>query len=300
MLLAKVAARRTGLGGLVALALLFVNAAAWGGEPTTADCLAASDASLEAGNEGRLRDERAQLHVCAAASCPDEIRTECSKRAADVSAKIPTVAFFARDSAGRDRAAVRVTLDGEPLADRLEGVALSIDPGEHTFVFETAGEAPVTKKLVLVQGQKDRREVVVFGPPHEGPAALPGASDTAPRASLPAAPPRGGLGAQRVMALVAGGLGVVGLGLGAAFGAIAMVRKDDAEIACPDQCPTQAGADKWKAAAAAGDASTFAFAVGGAGIVAAAVLWWTAPSAKTAPSAYVGLGPGTLGVRGTW
>jgi hypothetical protein len=299
MLLAKVAARRTGRGVTVAAALLFANTAARASEPTTADCLAASDASLEAGNERRLRDERAQLRVCASASCPEEVRSECARRVAEVTAQIPTIAFSAKDASGRDRSAVRVAIDGELLTERLEGVALSIDPGEHIFVFETAGELPVTRKLVVLQGQKDRQEVVVFGAQPQVSRVEPPAREPTPMPS-PQDRLHAGLGAQRVVSLVVGGIGVVSLGVGALFGATAIAKRNDAESACPDRCATQDAADKWKAAAAAGDASTIGFVVGGAGIVAAAFLWWAVPTGGAARSVHVGLGPGALQVRGTW
>jgi len=103
-----------------------------------------------------------QLLTCASANCPADIRKDCTSRVEEVNAQIPTVIFRAKDASGADITAVKVTMDGEVLADRLEGTALSIDPGEHTFTFETAGQSPVTKKLVIQQNQKDRAEVVTF------------------------------------------------------------------------------------------------------------------------------------------
>ncbi len=38
-----------------------------------------------------------------------------------------------------------------------------IDPGEHTFGFQVAGQADVTKTLLIQQAQKDRRELIPFG-----------------------------------------------------------------------------------------------------------------------------------------
>ena len=137
----------------VAAASSFSPAIALAADPTTADCLAASDASLKSGNEHKLRAERSQLLVCAAPSCPADIRKDCVSRVDELNGQIPTIIFAARDlSTSSDLSAVRVTMDGEVLAERLEGTALSIDPGEHTFLFETSGQAGVTKKLVIRQG----------------------------------------------------------------------------------------------------------------------------------------------------
>ena len=174
------------LASLTTVALL-VPRPAHAARPTVAECLAASDASLQAGNEHKLRAERADLLVCAASSCPVDIRKECARRVEEVNGKLPTVIFEARDTAGNDRSAVRVTLDGELLTERLEGTAVSIDPGEHTFLFEAAGETAVTKKLVVRQGQKDRREAVVFL--SSAPASVAIAPAATKAISPPPAPP---------------------------------------------------------------------------------------------------------------
>jgi hypothetical protein len=269
--------------------------------PTTPECLAASDASLKLGNDHKLRAERAQLLVCADASCPADIRLECARRVDEVNAQVPTLIFAAKDASGADLSAVKVTMDGEVLAERLEGAAFSIDPGEHTFTFETPGQAPVTKTLIIQEAQKDRHESVVFGTPASTGAPLPPGE---PPLSSDVTSAQGGYGmsAQRVLALVAGGIGVVGLGIGTAFGVMAISKKSDAESACPGTpCATQTGSNRWSDAASTGNVSTVGFIVGGVGIAGGLVLWLTAkPSSDRALSAQVGLGVGAIQVRGRW
>ena len=269
-------------------------------DPTTADCLAANEAAIALGNQTRLRDERAKLLVCAATSCPTDVRAECARRVGELNVAIPTIVFEARDAAGKDLAAVRVTVDGELLAERLAGTALSIDPGTHTFAFETSGQPRVEKELLIREGEKDRRERVAFGivapvavASREGAAAVVVAPETA--TSL-------GLGSQRIGALVAAGVGVVGIGLGVGFGLAAWSKHDAANSACPtSQCAAQHGVDLWNQSHTAGNVSTVAFIVGGVGLAGAATLWLTAkPTAGGAPATQVGLGPGTLQLRGTW
>lgn len=295
------------------VAVLLFSSAAKAADPTTADCLAASDASLKSGNEHKLRAERGQLLICAAASCPSDIRKECLRRVDDVNASIPTVIFEAKDAAGNDLSAVKVTMDGELLAERLEGTALSIDPGEHTFVFETTGQSPLTKHFVIRESQKDRREAIAFGaaaatgtPPGGGTpvlqAPVPAAPSAPPAGPLPDAPlpapaETHGLGTQKVLGIVAAGVGVVGLGVGGAFGLLAMSKKNDAHNICPNKCPTDAGVTAWHDAGTAANVSTALFIVGGVGLAAAAVLWFTAPSSS---STHVGVGPGGIQVKGTF
>lgn len=195
--------RRITLLTIAAVVSLVTGRDALAADPTTADCLASSDASLRLGNEHKLLAERAQLLVCAAATCPAEIRRECLSRVEEVNSHIPTIVFWAKDASGADLSAVRVTMDGALLTERLEGTALSTDPGEHSFTFETRGLPPVTRSFTILQAQKDRRELILFGT-----TAAPATTAIAPplAASSPAASAPGeGLGTSRVLALVAGG-----------------------------------------------------------------------------------------------
>lgn len=287
-------------------ALLLLPITARANDPTTADCLNAHNSSVELRNAQKLRGARAQLLICAAQSCPTEVRKECLRHADEVNAQIPTITFEPKDAAGHDLIAVKVTMDGEPLADRLEGMALSTDPGVHTFVFETEGQTPVEKQLVVREGVKDRRVSVVFGaalaapiPPATqrivGPVSVPAATDVGGR------PVGSALGTQKIAALVAGGVGVVGLGLGTVFGLVAVSIKNDAQNACPGACASQDGVDKWSNAKTAAQLADVFFVVGGVGIAGAAALWFTAkPPATGEPATQVGFGPGGVQVRGTW
>jgi len=245
--------------------------------------LAASEASLKAGNEHALRAERSALLICAAASCPSDVRSECIRRVDEVNAAIPTIVFVAKDAPGGDLSAVKVVMDGEVLAERLDGSALSIDPGVRTFRFETAGYRPITKQLVIRESQKNRHEAVVFG--------------SAEALSAPSS----GVGAQRTLAIVVGGVGLASLGVGSAFGLSAMAKKADAEKVCLHDCADQNGVNLWDEAARAGNVSTVLFIAGGVLLGAGAALWLTAhPDATRGPSAQVGVGPGSIQLRGVW
>jgi hypothetical protein len=283
---------RRGLWWAGVLALLFAAPpSAEAADPTTADCVAANNSSIELRHENKLRAARGQLLICAADSCPSDIRLECLRHVDQVNTQIPTIIFEAKDAAGRDVSGVKVTMDGEPLADRLEGTALSVDPGEHAFVFEIAGQPTVVERLVISEAQKDRREPVTFGT---------AASPAVPPAQLFPSQRGGGLGAQKTVALVAAGIGVVGLAVGSVFGALTVSKKSDAQNACPNLCSDQHGVDLWNDAVSSGNVATAFFVVGGLGIAGGAALWFTAPSSGGAPAAQVGVGPGTLRLKGTW
>jgi hypothetical protein len=208
-----------------------------------------------------------------------------------LNARIPTIIFAGKSPSGADLGAVKVTMDGQLLAERLVGAALSIDPGLHTFTFETLGQPSVSKTFVIAEAQKDRRESITFGTPLR--------SEANPDAGQSASANRD-LGTQKVLALVAGGVGVVGLGVGAAFGALAISKKSDAQSACPDQCATQDGLNKWREASSTGNIATVGFIAGGVVLAGAAVLWLTAPTASKRNATQLGLGLGSLQLKRTW
>ncbi len=292
-----------------ALGMAVMPQLAQGAEPTVDDCLAASDASLKLDGAHKLRAERVQLLICASASCPNEIRKECVRRVDDVNQAIPSIVFEAKDSAGRDLIAVKVTMDGELLADRLDGTALGIDPGEHKFVFEMAGQPPIEKQFVVRESQKNRHELITFeqsGAPQPPPTAVPALSPapsaaTTPTPVSPASSERSSsLGAQRVAALIVGGIGVVGVGIGSVFGIEAISKKSDANSVCSGAtCSTQDGSSRWSDAKSAGNISTVAFIVGGVGLAGGAALWFTA-SPKSQEGPQIGLGPNGVQLKGSW
>ena len=154
---------------MAGLGALMAESFAHAGEPTVKECLSASEASLKLGNDYKLRAERAQLLICASASCPNDIRKECLRRVDEVNLAIPSIVFEAKDAQGNDLSAVKVTMDGELLAERLRGIALPVDPGEHTFRFEVAGKPAIEKQLLIREAQKDRHETIsVTGPASQG------------------------------------------------------------------------------------------------------------------------------------
>ncbi len=164
-----------------------------------AECIAASEQALTLRQQGKLHDALQQLAICSAASCSSEVKAECTQRIDAIDAAMPTLVLGAKDGAGNDLYDVRVSMDAAPLASTLDGRPLSIDPGEHTFTFEAAGTAPVEKKLVLREGEKDRHESIMIGTPPPTPAVVP-ALPTPP----PAAPAHAPLGTQKTLAIVGG------------------------------------------------------------------------------------------------
>jgi hypothetical protein len=287
----------------LALALSLGGAGRASAEPSAADCLAASEASIKLDNEHRLRAENEQLLLCASAHCPVDVRNECVRRVDEVVAAIPTIIFEAKDQAGADVSAVTVTMDGEVLVTRLEGIPIQVDPGVHVFTFEVASQPVVRKSFVIRQGQQNRSELITFKGADAPPAAV---SAPAPVVSLaPVSARREAdvtVGAQRTLAIVVASVGGVALGVGTVFGLQAMTKRDAADRACPTAtCANQSGADMWHDARRSGDISTAAFAVGGVALTSAVILWLTGrPGPVLTASAVARPDEASFALSGRW
>jgi hypothetical protein len=254
-------------------------------------CVESNRQAQDLGRQGSLVAAREQLKVCLAASCPSLVRDDCTQRMADLDRAQPSVVFDVEDQQGRDLTEVKVTMDGRPLAERLTGIAIPVDPGEHTFGFEAAGRPPTTVRTTLREGEKDRRERVVLAGMGTGAGAgreADAAADERRRRI------------QETAALVAAGVALAGALTGGAFALYAKTRSDDANAICPlATCPNSEAVRMNRDAVTAGNAATVALAVGAASAAAAFVLWLTA-GPPSAPHASVGAGAGTVLVRAVW
>jgi hypothetical protein len=125
-------------------------------------CLASSEKGQRARGAGRLREARESFLVCGNEGCPAIVRRDCNQWTSELTTALPTVVFGAKDKAGRDLFDVTVTMDGEVLIKKLDGKAVFVDPGPHTFRFETAGAPAVTEKALVKEGEKSRVLAVTF------------------------------------------------------------------------------------------------------------------------------------------
>jgi hypothetical protein len=297
-------------------------------DPTMSECLAANEGAIKLRGEHKLRQARDEALVCSAPSCPGEVRDVCQLRVKDLNAAIPSIVFLAKDGAGHDLVAVRVFMDGEPIGDRLDGAAISVDPGQHVFTFEADGLPPVTQSFVVGEGQKDRREGITVGsaaasepPPTSVPTATPTVATLGPTANpvaIAAEPPGGGPTTvasppgtgQRIAGVAVGALGIVGLGLGGVFGSLAASKWSNAKAACngePASCttsPISIGFQDEASAKTMATISTASFIAGGVLAASGIVVFLTAPksSSSDVPRSARGIeltptgGPGAAGM----
>lgn len=332
------AARRSNMPLCHATGLLVLAGLALSADPSWADvskeqCRDADTSAQSLRQEKKFSEARKQLDICLDKACPSIVRNDCAQRLDDLERAQPKIAFMAKDGAGKDLVEVKVTLDGRPFAQRLDGTALAADPGEHTFTFEVAGQAPVIQHIVLHEGEASRTERVVMGTPPPPaaestatmvqaatpapptPSSTPGATVTAGHPANPPAqtgealtPPSASWGTQRVIAAVVGGAGVAGAIFGSALGVSAASSLNAARGECTVTSCTNAGHDQavhdCDNATTAANASTVAFIAAGVLVAGGLVLYLTAPSTASTKTEVLEFAPtlvaggGGLFVRG--
>ena len=183
------------------MAALFAATLLLAAAPARADdkreCLSAFDEAQQLRIDGKLRAARDRLLVCSAERCPAPVRKDCAQWTTEVMAAIPTVVLGARDPQGRDVPRVRVVIDGVSVVERLDGEPVPVDPGAHTFRFESSRAPAVEQQAIVRAGEKNREITVTLtsasaapgssSPP--APAAVP--DDPTPGTASPPEPPPG-------------------------------------------------------------------------------------------------------------
>lgn len=186
-----------------------------------------------------------------------------------------------------------VRMDGRSLGAALVGSAIPVDPGEHTIEVGAPGRQ-TWKTTVKVEAKAGVTKVTV-----PALAALP---------SPPSAPPpveERGWSTQRTVGIAVGGVGVVGVVIGAVFGGKTLAKAGDAKGHCTaalNQCDAT-GLTLEHDAQGTANVSNAAFAIGGAALVAGVVIFATAPSGAAKAKgvgARLTLMPSGVSLRGEW
>ncbi len=223
---------------------------------------------------GALRRARESLLLCVSDRCPAVIQPDCLRWLTEVEAAMPTVTFAAKGTDGKDVTDVRVTLDGQPLRDTLDGKSVSVDPGTHTLRFEHGEDPPIDQSIMVREGEKSR---VISASWAKAPVDEPGA-----RGAGPAQP------ASHTGAWIFGGIGAASL---ATFGVLAvhgMSRRSSLEKECFGHCE-QSRIDSVKTELAIADVAL------GLGIVSVGIARFSSSrggsSEKSPPPVSVGVAP---------
>jgi hypothetical protein len=175
--------------------------------------------------------------------------------------------------------------DDEAFDAALLGARLPVDPGEHVITAEAAGYVTFrTSVLVKPDGGEANVDIPPLVPePKEAPPEVSPAPP-APPAQRPLTPDTasGGsdvFGTRRTAGFVVGGVGVVALGVGAAFGVMALSSYAKADDACPAHTDcTQLTLDRGDRAVTQAWVANISLGVGLASVAAGSYLLFVTPS----------------------
>jgi hypothetical protein len=194
-----------------------------------------------------------------------------------------------------------VTRDGTTLGKAAWGTAMPVDPGPHTVAARATGSAP-WERVVVVGPDGDTKELSV---PKPIAGAAPPLAPIAPPQGDVSPPPepeaQSGGGTRRTVGFVVAGVGVVGLGIGTAFGIAAISKRKASDKECPQEACSSEGVSLNNEAKSNALASDIAFGAGVVGLAVGTLLVLTGGH-KSPSTGHVGfaLGPAGASVRGRW
>jgi hypothetical protein len=188
---------------------------------------------------------------------------------------------------------VIIKRDGELVPADDIGAPMPVDPGGHSV--EATFPSGETKTYEVEMAAAENKRLVI---------RLPSAGEQ----DAPAPDEDGSGDSMRTWALVIGGVGLVGVVVGAATGAGAIATRGTLDDNCVDTVCNQEGKDAADTTKLLGNISTISFAVGGAALVTGVVLYLIAPNGEDteASAARWSLGPtgdgrgAQLQWRGSW
>jgi hypothetical protein len=173
-------------------------------------CFTAYEQGQRLRNDGKLRAARDQLAVCTDAACPAFVRKDCSGWLEEVETRIPAVVLMPpSDAKGKADMAVTLFVDGERIAEGIDGRAIPVDPGPHEVRYELDGRS-VEEHVIVPEGNKAFPLVPDLGP--VAPQPPPPVADTTPPPNKP------WLERLPTSTYVLGGVALVGFASFAGFG----------------------------------------------------------------------------------
>jgi hypothetical protein len=232
-------------------------------------------------------------------------RDDAKARAPGIAARIPSLRVAVTGPApGAD---LSVAVDGQAVPSAAATLPRKVNPGKHHVTVSSTGFSEQAQDVDVPEGRETAISVAL-SPAPGGAAPVPlGPAPMMPGAPPPAAQPPADTGKTEKSSLAYVGLGVgvvgvVGLVVGTVFGLKASSKWSDAKALCnpyPTNCGPD-GASLSQDAKSAATVSTVGFIVGGVGLAAGAVMWFAAPEKKTESGVALGVGPGSVVVKGAF
>lgn len=144
-----------------------------------ADCLTAADKGQRARKDRLLTEARTQFQTCARAVCPQIVRQDCATWQNELSKILPSITLAVRDPDDHDVIEAKIFLDAKPLAEKVDGKPVVLDPGEHVFRVEAEGFEPSDVRVIAREGEsrnldiKLQKKAVAPAPTPEPPPPAP-------------------------------------------------------------------------------------------------------------------------------
>lgn len=229
------------------------------------ECLRAHEEAQVLRLESRLVEAKRALAACMLEGCPNAVRADCTEWLPEVVAATPSVVFAATSERG-DETHVRVLMDGAELTLQLEGKAIELNPGPHTFRFELAPYPGIEQEVVVREGERERALAVRFGAPKPELPPPPAATPV----SVPSGPPHRPV---PWVSVALGGVTLAAVASATTFGLIALGERRDKLDSCAPLCSDRQKREVERPAWAA-DISVAVALVSGA---AAIYTYWTRP-----------------------
>jgi hypothetical protein len=197
-----------------------------------------------------------------------------------------------------------VTVDGEAISENALGIDRPVDPGTRLVEASAPGYLIASTRVTIKDGGSEAVRLTLEPDPNaraQASAGGPAASAGPPPAAANGAPGSAGAGAStwgtsKTAGAVLLGVGGAGLIAGTVLGIMSNRRASDLEDQCPNKtCPASAQ-DDLDSGRRLGTGSTIAFAVGGVGVVAGAVLLLTSGSGSGVSTGHGAPGRERVGV----
>jgi hypothetical protein len=146
---------------------------------------------------------------------------------------MPTIVVEGRDTSGGETVSVKVSVDGQVVAERLDGRAIEVDPGMHSFRYEYGGKT-LEEKLVIREGERNRKVTANFAPASTKPE--PEKTTRVPDRPAPTSAPIHYERRVWPITYAAGGLAIAGFAGFAFFGLQGNSKASDLKNSCSPNC----------------------------------------------------------------
>ncbi|HMJ10319.1 MAG TPA: PEGA domain-containing protein [Polyangiaceae bacterium] len=210
----------------------------------------------------------------------DERIQIASQRAAALEPRLSKLSLFLPEDAPPGTVVLK---DGTELGSGSLGVALPVDPGEHKLIVRAPGYEDAETVISLAEAEKRELALSLGARKSDLPDAREGSSigfvnPSAADADAGDAPSS----SQRTLGFVVGGVGVAGLAVSLATGAMVLSKKSTVDDECENKRCTPEGLDAGDSGRTLSTISTVSFAVGLAGIGTGLVLILTSDGSSGA------------------